>query len=117
MGSVGQRVARRDGWEKVTGRARYVDDVVLADLWYGTTIRSSLPHARLAGIHFDPSFDWSGVVTVTARDIPGDNVIALLEDDQPALAATEIRHVAEPVVLVAASTPELAREAARHVRI
>ena len=117
MSSVGRRVPRLDGWDKVTGAAKYVDDLVFPDLWYGATVRSTDAHSRLKAVHYDPSFDWKCCVTVTASDIPGDNVVALIEDDQPALAAGEINHVAEAVVLIAAPTLELAREAARHVRL
>jgi len=42
-------------------------------------------HGRLLCIEFDPSFDWTGITRVTADDIPGENVIALIEDDQPCL--------------------------------
>ena len=101
MRSVGRRVPRLDGWDKVTGAAKYVDDLAIPDLWYGATVRSTDPHSRLKAIQLDPAFDWDCCVTVTASDIPGDNVIALIEDDQPALAEREIRHFAEPIALVA----------------
>src|SRR5262249_38876497 len=117
MRSVGRRVPRLDGWDKVTGAAKYVDDLVIPDLWYGATIRSTAAHSRINSIHFDPAFDWNCCISVTAADIPGENVVALIEDDQPSLAKDEINHVAEAVALVAAPTLELAREAARHVRI
>src|ERR1051325_8406874 len=99
VGSIGRRIARIDGWDKAVGRARYVDDLVVDGCWFGATVRSALPHARLCRIELDPAFSWNEVVVVTAADIPGDNVIALIEDDQPALAHTDIRHVAEPVAL------------------
>src|SRR4029079_10581166 len=35
------------------------------------------------------------------RDIPGRNVIALIDDDQPALAERRVEHVAEPILLLA----------------
>ncbi len=76
--------------------------------WYGATVRSMEPHARLLAIDLDPGFDWSKVVVVTAADIPGENLVALIVDDQPALVADEIRHVAEPVALVAAPDRALA---------
>lgn len=109
---------RREGRDKLTGAARFTDDLVIAGAWYGATVRSTEPHAMLLGIDLDPAFDWSSVVVVTAADIPGDNVVALLVDDQPALVADEIRHVAEPVALVAAPDPALARAArdAIHLR-
>src|SRR5262249_48283818 len=51
------------------------------------------------------------------RDIPGENVVALIEDDQPLLAASEIRHAEEPVLLLAHEDAERAEAAARAVRI
>src|SRR5436309_11999330 len=89
-GAVGYPVPRREGGDKVTGRARYTDDLVVPGAWYGKTIRSSIPRGRVRSITFDPAFDWSSVVVVTAADIPGENVVQLIRDDQPALAAGEI---------------------------
>jgi len=108
---------RSEGPAKLTGLARYTDDLVFPGAWYGATVRSSEPHARLLAIEPDPAFDWSRVVLVTAADIPGENVVGLIMDDQPALVADEIRHMAEPVALVAAPDPELARAARDHVRL
>ena len=109
---------RREGTEKLTGAARFTDDLAVPGAWHGVTVRATEPHATLLGIDLDPAFDWSQVVVVTAADIPGDNVVALIVDDQPALVADEIRHVAEPVALVAAPDPALARaaRAAIHLR-
>ena len=46
-------------------------------------------------------FDPSAFVVVTARDIPGRNIVALIEDDQPCLADGEIRHAEEPILILA----------------
>ena len=102
----------------MTGAARYTDDLVVEGAWFGLTVRSTEPHARLLGIDRDPAFDWSRVVVVTAADIPGENVVHLIHDDQPALVADEIRHHAEAVALVAAPDPATARaaRAAIHLR-
>src|ERR1044071_2991839 len=76
---------RREGPEKLTGLAKYADDLVFPGAWYGATVRSTEPHAKLLGIDLDPGFDWSKVVVVTADDIPGPNVVSLIHDDQPIL--------------------------------
>jgi CO/xanthine dehydrogenase Mo-binding subunit len=117
-------VPRREGGDKVTGRARYTDDLVVPGAWYGKTVRSGLARGTIRGIELDPAFDWSQVVVVTAADIPGeggagggDNVVQLLRDDQPALAEREIRHQEEPVLLLAAPDRATLEEAARHVRV
>ncbi len=114
---VGRPVPRREAPEKLTGRARYTDDLVFPGAWFGATVRSSEPHARLHAIDRDPDFDWSGVVVLTAADIPGENVVHLMVDDQPVLVADVIRHHAEPVALVAAADPATARAACDHVRL
>jgi len=108
---------RREGPEKLTGAARYTDDIVLPGAWYGATIRSTEPHARLLGIEQDPDFDWSGVVVMTAADIPGDNIVSSLKDDMPALVADTIRHHAEAVALVAAPDKATLREAKKRISL
>ena len=108
---------RREGSDKVTGRARYTDDLVVPGAWYGKTVRSSIPRGRVRSITFDPAFDWSQVVVVTAQDIPGDNVVHLIRDDQPALAVGEIRHREEPILLIAAPDRETLAAAERAIRI
>jgi CO/xanthine dehydrogenase Mo-binding subunit len=115
--AVGQNVLRKEGHEKLTGAARYVDDIALDSMLYGKTVRSSVPRARIESVTLDPAFDWSRVVVVDHRDIPGPNYVALIERDQPLLAESEVRHAEEPILLVAADTRDLAEEAARHVRI
>jgi CO/xanthine dehydrogenase Mo-binding subunit len=118
--SVGRAAAlpqRREGPEKVTGTALYTDDLVFPGAWFGHTIRSTEPHARLLGIDLDADFDWSKVVLLTAKDIPGDNVVSLISDDQPVLVADTIRHQAEPVALLAAADRQTLREAKRRVRL
>ena len=114
---VGTSVPRRDAPAKVAGLARYTDDLLFPGAWYGLTVRSTETHARLLGIERDPGFDWSDVILLTAADIPGENVVNLIMDDQPALAADVINHYAEPVALVAAPDRATARAARDHVRL
>ena len=83
----------------MSGRARYVDDLTFPHLLHARTIRSTIPSGTIAGVRFN--FDTSGVTIVDHRDIPGRNIVALIEDDQPCLAAGTIRHVAEPILLIA----------------
>jgi len=108
---------RREGPSKLTGEALYTDDLVFPGAWYGHTVRSTEPHARLLGIELGQDFDWSRVVLLTAKDIPGDNVVSLISDDQPVLADELIRHQAEAVALLAAPDRETLREARRRIRL
>ena len=71
---VGASVPRVDGVAKVTGRARYLDDLDAPGAWHGATVRSKSRTACSRRSISIPAFDWSQVVVVTAADIPGKNV-------------------------------------------
>jgi CO/xanthine dehydrogenase Mo-binding subunit len=114
---VGQNIVRREGREKVTGRAQYVDDLRFPDMMYGKTVRSTIAHGVIREIKFDPAFDWSRVVVADYRDIPGKNAVALIEYDQPLLVEKNVRHQQEPILLLAAEDRELLEEAANHIEI
>src|SRR5277367_5656664 len=94
---VGTAVPRKEGREKVTGKAQYVDDMLLPDLLYGATVRSQIPRGTIRNITFEPGIPWNEFVIVSAKDIPGKNCIALIGDDQPCLASKFVNHPEEPI--------------------
>jgi CO/xanthine dehydrogenase Mo-binding subunit len=114
---IGKSVPRKEGREKVTGRARYVDDITFPGILHGTTVRSPVARGRIRGIHFEGDIPWKEFTIVTSKDIPGKNCIALLIEDQPCLAAEFINHPEEPVVLLAHEDKYLLEEARRAVRL
>ncbi|MGC2324380.1 MAG: xanthine dehydrogenase family protein molybdopterin-binding subunit, partial [Terriglobales bacterium] len=114
---IGKSIPRKEGREKVTGRARYVDDIVLPGMIHGATVRSPMARGRLRGIRFPEGIPWDEFTIVTAKDIPGKNVVALILDDQPCLADKLVNHAEEPVVLLAHSDPYLLEEARRAVEL
>ena len=114
---IGTSVPRKEGREKVTGRARYVDDLSFPGMLYGTTVRSPTPRGRIRAIHFDPAIPWTEFTIVTAKDIPGKNCIALLVEDQPCLADEFVNHPEEAIVLLAHPDKYLLEEARRAVQI
>ena len=111
--AVGRSVARKDGIGKATGKAIYADDLVFPGMLWGRTVRAEIPRGRVRAIR--RNFDETGFTVVDFRDVPGKNVIALLELDQPCLVEREIRHVAEPVLLLAHADRE--RLMAAHVEL
>ena len=114
---IGKPVPRKEGREKVTGRARYVDDIALPGMLHGATVRSQLARGRIVGIRYGAGIPWEEFTIVTARDIPGKNCVTLLIEDQPCLADGVINHPEEPVVLLAHSDAYLVEEARRAVEI
>ena len=101
MPAVGTSVARKDGIGKATGATKYADDLTFPGMLHGRTIRSTIARGRVRSIRFD--FDTRGFTIVDWRDIPaeGRNIVALVEYDQPFLVESEVRHLAEPIVLLA----------------
>ncbi len=116
-GAVGHSPPRLDGVEKVTGRALYLDDIQFPGQLWGRTVRSSIAHGLIKEVRFDPAFDWTGIARVTAKDILGDNVIHLIEDDQPCLADGIVRHCEEPIALLACADRERLDEAIHRVQV
>jgi CO/xanthine dehydrogenase Mo-binding subunit len=114
---VGKCVPRREGLDKVTGKSRYVDDMELPGMLYGATVRSTIPRGKIKSISCGPGVAWDELVVVSAKDIPGKNCIALIEDDQPCLADGVVNHPEEPILLLAHPDRHLLPKAVQAVRI
>src|ERR1700722_9121386 len=114
---VGVSVPRKEGRDKVTGQAQYVDDMTLPEMLYGATVRSQVPRGKVRTITFGPGVAWEEFVVVTAKDIPGKNVIALIADDQPCLADQVVNHPEEPILLLAHPNRHLLSKAVAAVSI
>ena len=116
-GIVGASVPRKEGRDKVTGRALYVDDKTLPNMLYGATVRSSIPRGKIKSIQFGPGVDWHEFVIVSAQDVPGKNCVALIGEDQPCLADGVVNHPEEPILLLAHSDRHLLSKAVAAVSI
>src|SRR5256714_1834636 len=114
---VGASVPRKEGWDKVSGAARYVDDMVLPGMLHGATVRSTIGRGKIKQIHFGPGVDWNEYVVVSAKDIPGKNCIPLILDDQPCLASEFVNHPEEPILLLAHPDRPKLRKAGEAVSI
>ncbi|HEY3717210.1 MAG TPA: molybdopterin cofactor-binding domain-containing protein [Jatrophihabitantaceae bacterium] len=115
-GGIGTDAARPDGVHKVRGEFAYSSDMWLDDMLWGATLRSPHPRARIAGIDLTEAIKVSGVHAIlTAEDVPGPNRYGLEIADQPVLAEKEVRYQGEPVAIVAADHPEIARQAAKKI--
>src|SRR6266404_1772677 len=96
---LNHRQTRVDGPLKVSGAAQYTYDVRLPGMLYGRILRCPYAHARVKDKGFDSS---------KAATMPG--VKAIVQ-----APLTEFRFAGSPVAAVAATTPELAQDAARAI--
>ena len=115
--TVGRPVPRKEGRSKVTGAARYVDDLSMPGMLHGATVRSPVPRGRIRSVTFGEDIPWDEFVVVTAADIPGENAVALILLDQPYLASEFVNHAEEPVLLLAHENKHLLERARRAVQI
>ncbi len=119
MNIIGKHVRKVDGFELVTGQAKFAGDYQFPGMVYGAVKRAGVPAGRITSIDVDAARNIPGVVDVlTASDIPGPNLIGVLPPlDQPLLASDEIRYAGESVALIIAETAQIARYAANLVSV
>jgi CO/xanthine dehydrogenase Mo-binding subunit len=114
---VGKPAFRKEGFAKVRGAARYIDDLSLPGMIFGATVRSAIPRGRVLGIEFGPGIPWDEFTIVSAKDIPGKNYIALINNDWPCLADGFVNHPQEAILLLAHPDRHLMPLAVAAVRI
>ena len=117
-GGVGESVRRVDGVPKVRGEFEYASDLRRDGMLHGATLRSPHPHARIVSIDIAAATAAPGVRAVlTHADVPGKKTFGLDVPDQPVLAIDVVRYAGEPVAIVAAEDPELARAALKQIDV
>ncbi len=115
-GGVGESVRRVDGIPKVKGQFLFGSDLWAEGMLWGYTVRSPHPHARIRSITIAKALATPGVAAVLlAADVPGKKTFGLEVADQPVLAWDRVRYAGEPVAILAAADPELARRAAERI--
>ena len=98
---VGTPVPRKEGVDKLLGRARYVDDIEREGMWYGATVRSTIPRAFIRSIAFDRRIDWSEFARRHRDRYSRQNRVNSSAADQPCLADGKVNHCDEAIILVA----------------
>ncbi len=117
-GRVGDSPLRPDANLKVSGEFAYASDLWMEGMVWGVTLRSPHPYARIRSIDIGPALATPGVHAVlTHQDVPGEKLYGLEIQDQPVLAIDVVRYQGEAVALVAANHPEIARQAAKKIRV
>jgi CO/xanthine dehydrogenase Mo-binding subunit len=116
---VGQSVQRTDAVAKVTGSAIYAVDVVMPDMLHAKVVRSDRAHAAILGVRASDALALPGVVAVvTAQDISAlfprfGHIVA----DHWVLASGKVRYYGEPVAVVVATDPLVARDGVQLVEV
>ena len=117
-GRVGEATPRIDGEPKVTGAFGYASDLHREGMLFGATLRSQVAYARIHSVDTSGAAATPGVVAVMlGSDVPGKNRFGLNFFDQPVLAEDVVRYSGEPIAILAASTPGIARQAIGRIAV
>ncbi len=116
--SVGTSIPRLCSGEKITGKALYAADIKLDNPLILKVRRSDYAHALIKKINIEKAQAMEGVAGVfMASDIPGKNLLGIINKDQPVLAEGKVRSMADGVALVAATTEAIADAACRAIEV
>jgi len=124
---VGKRSPRPDGVDKVTGRARYGDDMNLPGMLHMKVLRSPHAHARIRSIDTAKALALKGVkAVVTSEDIPDHPlmeppyppIIADFHDiSRNVMAREKVLYEGHAVAAVAATSERIARKAVKLIEV
>ena len=109
---------RNDAYAKVTGRAKFTDDLKFANVLHAAPAYSDFVHARIVAIDTTAAAQAAGVVRVlTAKDVPGVNRFGQIIRDYRIFADDKIRYHGDVVAVVVADSRESAIRAAQLVKV
>jgi CO/xanthine dehydrogenase Mo-binding subunit len=109
---------RNDAYAKVTGKAKFTDDLKFANLLHAVPVYSDHVHARIVSIDTRDAEKLPGVLKVlTAKDVPGTNRFGQIIKDFRIFADDKIRYHGDVIAMVVAESRNLAIRAAALVKL
>jgi aerobic carbon-monoxide dehydrogenase large subunit len=124
--SIGRAEPRREDARLLTGRGRYIDDIVVPGALHACFVRSPHAHARIGSIDVSAALEMPGVVAVFTghdidRHVTRHRMAPPIEGLQPieadALPIDKVRFQGDPVACVIAADRYLAEDAAERVEV
>lgn len=98
MENISRSIPKVDQADKVSGKAVYVGDIFLEDMYYAKTFRSTESKAKIIDIKLPLIPD--GYTIVDHKDIPHENYVKMIFEDWPIFAQDFVNHIGEPILLV-----------------
>ncbi len=119
LGDLGGSVGNIDAAYHVTGKSIYVDDIpVMEGLLFVKVFDSPIAHGKIKSIDFSAAEKMEGIIKIFSyKNIPGENQIGGIIQDEPLLADHEVHFRGQPILLIAAESEDAAEEAFEKIRI
>jgi xanthine dehydrogenase large subunit len=108
-----------DSADHTRGTSEYVDDMIRpSSMLFAAVFPSPAAHARITRLDTEDARSLPGIRAVLqAHDIPGENQIGPIIQDEPLLAEGEVHYVGQPVAVVVAESADAARAGVRRIRM
>ena len=102
----------------VIGQSVFVNDITANRQLVGRVVYSPVAHARISLVDIKAAFKLNGIAAIlTWKDIPGENQMGPVVDDELCLAEDEVTFIGQAIALIAAETEEAALKAEKLIRI
>lgn len=108
-----------DAFGHVTGKSVYLDDIVVQQgTLHALPFGSGIACGKITGIDYSKAKKSPGVVAIlTAGDIPGENQIGGVIDDEMLFARDEVHYIGQPIALIVAKDEYSARKARKLIKV
>jgi aldehyde oxidoreductase len=117
-GVLGISLPRPSAMIKACGLAKFGADYYIDNAIEMACAHSTEHHAKILAVDTSEAAKMPGVVGImTAKDVPGTNVVRMMVPDQPLLCSDTTRMYGDPIAIVGAETREQARAAAAKIKI
>ncbi len=116
-GGVGASPNKVEAAEKVLGKASYIADLKRPNMLFGAILQSPFPHAEIVSYNIESAMALNGVKAIITGDNFDRAYMGPFIKDEGALAKDKVRYLGEPVAAVAATTPEIARNAVGLIKV
>lgn len=115
--TIGESVNRKDGRDKLTGKAKYPQDIEMEGMIYGYTFRSVIPCGAFE-LDLSEAEASDGVIKImTAADVTGHNHHGVVFKDHEVFCKTHVRRIGDPLALVLAETETQAKAATEKIKV
>ncbi|AQR93704.1 xanthine dehydrogenase family protein molybdopterin-binding subunit [Clostridium saccharoperbutylacetonicum] len=113
---IGVSIPRKEAFDKVTGKAKYTDDLTQTGILHAKILTSRYAHAKIKSIDVSEAQKALGVQAV----ITGDYCPVLcgtMIEDRPPIAIDKVRYYGEPVAVVVANSEQNAMKALKLIKV
>jgi CO/xanthine dehydrogenase Mo-binding subunit/CO/xanthine dehydrogenase FAD-binding subunit len=115
---IGKKIKRIDGYEKVTGKAIYGDDIYLKGMLYAACRYTDIPAGKISKIDISEAKNIKGVEAIALyKDIPGEKRLGPIRKDQYAIIKDEVFYSGDVIAVVAAQTKDITYAACEAIKV